>query len=68
MTDKQNPSVTREEFVALCEQVARIAAALEAEDRFRDPDGPNGWQLRTSTEIKNGVLDILNQQKSKAAE
>lgn len=57
---KPGDYVARDEFIALCEQVARIAAELESRDRKADPYGPNGWCFRTSTEIKRRVREIAH--------
>lgn len=66
MAEETTAYVERKDFIALCEQVALIAAELEARDRFADPEGPNGWQLRKTTEIKNKVRKILERQKRRA--
>jgi hypothetical protein len=58
LKDQTRAYVTREEFLALCKQVARLAGELEARERWEDPDGPNGWRLRTTTEIKRRVAKI----------
>jgi hypothetical protein len=45
--------------MALCEVVALLAEEMESAERIQDPDGPNGWALRTSTQIKNRVLQLI---------
>lgn len=64
MADESNDYVKREDFIALCEQVARLAAEVEKRDRFENPEGPNGWRLRKPTVIKNKVNEIRQEQQA----
>lgn len=50
--------IAKEDFVLLCEQVALLAEEIEKMDRQRDPEGPNGWELRPATVIKEKILNI----------
>ena len=68
MADEHSKCVGREEFLALAEQVKLIAKVLDERDRFENPDGPNGWQLRKTTVIKERVEEILDQQKGQSAD
>lgn len=54
-----------EDFILLCEQVAFLAEEIEKMDRLKDPDGPNGWELRPATVIKENVLKILNRARNR---
>lgn len=63
VADETTSCVSREDFIALCEQVVLVAAELEQRDRRENPDGPNGWRLRKATVIKERLVEILEKQK-----